>query len=103
MAERYWQNNPDAPFALLLEVVETYCHPEAYDEAYDDLKETVNLPERDPDFDRFKQQLAEAIRNPGQIPNDALYEAAQYDDGSDAKFLARLWRDLYPDESLPSA
>lgn len=102
MSDRFWQKNPDAPFALLLRVVETYCHPEAYDEAYDDLKQVVHMPERDPAFDRFKEQLIEAIHDPSRLPEGALFRAAQYDDGSAEKFLARLWRDLYPDEPLPA-
>lgn len=92
------QYHPDPPFVLLLEIVETYCHPEASDDSYDELKQVVHLPERDPIFDRFKEQLAEAIRDPRQLPEGALFRAAVYDDGSDEKFLARLWRDLYPDE-----
>jgi len=102
MDDRYWQQDPDAPFATLLDLVETYCHPEAYDEAYDDFKVAVHLPERDPIFDRFKEQLAEAIRDPSQVPVDALLRAAVYPDGSAEKFLTRLWRDLYPGEPLPT-
>ena len=60
MEGQYWQDHPDAPFALLMEIVETYCHPEG-----------------------------------------ALARATEYEDGSQEKFLARLWRDLYPDEPLP--
>lgn len=103
MEGRFWQYHPDAPFALLLEIVETYCHPEiAADGAYEELKQFVRMPDRDPDFDRFKEQLAEAIREPGRVPEDALFRATVYEDGSDEKFLARLWRDLYPDEPLPT-
>ena len=101
MEGRFWQHHPDAPFALLLRKVETYCHPEASDDAYDELKEFVHMPDHDPVFDRFKEQLTEAIRDPSQIPEDALFHAAQYSDGTDEKFLSRLWHDLYPDEPLP--
>lgn len=103
MEGRYWQHHPDAPFALLMRVVETYCHPEiATDDAYDELKQVVHMPERDPAFDRFKDELREAIRDPGQLPEGALARAAQYEDGSPEKFLARLWHDLYPNEPLPA-
>jgi len=102
MAKRFWQYEPDAPFATLLRLVETYCHPEAYDEAYEDFQEAVALPSHDPVFDRFKEELREAIRDPAQVPEGALFRAAVYDDGSAERFLARLWRDLYPDEPLPS-
>lgn len=102
MEGRFWQYHPDAPFALLLRMVEKYCHPEVSDDAYDEFKQVVHMPERDPVFDRFKEQLAEAIRDPRQLPEDALFRATVYDDGSDEKFLARLWHDLYPDEPLPT-
>lgn len=101
MARRYWQDNADAPFGILLDVVETYCHPEAYDEAYEDLREIVQLPGRDAIFDRFKEQLAAAIDDPGQVPEGALFRAAVYDDGSAYRFLIRLWSELYPHEPVP--
>lgn len=101
MAGRYWQDDPDAPFAVLLDVVETYCHPEAYDQAYDDLKTAVHHPRRDPIFDRFKQQLAAAIADPRRVPDGALLRAAVYDDGSAYRFLTRMWGELYPHEPAP--
>ncbi|HEY3683907.1 MAG TPA: hypothetical protein VGL93_12740 [Streptosporangiaceae bacterium] len=103
MAERFWQHEPDAPFATMLSLIETYCHPEAYDEAYEDFQAAVALPAHDPIFDRFKNELRQAIQDPGSVPPGAIDRAAQYDDGSAAKFLARLWHDLYPDEPLPTA
>lgn len=101
--ERWWVTNRDAPFATLVRIIETHCHPAAGDEAYEDLQQVVRNPDRKPVFDLFKEELIEAIRDPSRVPAGALDEAAQYDDGSDAKFLARLWRDLYPDEPLPTA
>ena len=101
MTERFWQDDPDAPFATLLWLVEANCHPEAWDEGYENLQRLVKRTD-DADVIRFRRELTEAIRDPSQIPGGALYRAAQYDDGSDAEFLARLWRDLYPGESLPS-
>lgn len=101
MEGRFWQYHPEAPFATLLSIIETYCHPEAYDEAYEDLQAVVARPTHKPVFDTFKIELREAIHDPGQLPEGALFRAAVYDDGSAEKFLARLWRDLYPDEPLP--
>jgi hypothetical protein len=95
---KYWLDDPDAPFAALLRVVHTYCHPEAYDDAYDDLIEWATDPEVSDRFAAFKEQLREALRDPSRLPAGALSTAAQYDDGSDEKFLRRLWRDLYGDE-----
>ena len=37
MNQAYWARNPQAPFATLIAVAATYCHPEAYDDAYHDL------------------------------------------------------------------
>lgn len=101
MSDRFWQYEPEAPFATLLSIIETYCHPEAYDEAYDDFKEVVRLPDPGPVFTRFKDELRQAIRDPGRLPDGALFRAAVFADGSDEKFLTRLWRDLYPDEPVP--
>jgi hypothetical protein len=97
---KHWRDNPDAPFAALLDTVEAYCHPEAYDEAYDDLSARANRG-RDSVIQKFKDQLRAALLDPEALPKGALYKAAQYDDGSDMAFLRRLWQDLYPDEPVP--
>ncbi|MQA83703.1 MAG: hypothetical protein GEV03_03465 [Streptosporangiales bacterium] len=97
--EKFWRTEPDAPFATLLRAVEAHCHPEAYDEAYEDLQSWA----RDADTEEmrvFKQELRAALRDPSQVPEGALSTAAQYGDGSDEKFLRRLWRDLYGDEPV---
>jgi hypothetical protein len=98
---KYWRNNPDAPFSVLLDTVEAHCHPETYDEAYDDLISRARNPEGDVAIQRFKEQLSAALTDVHAVPEDALFNAAQYDDGSDEAFLRRLWRDLYPDEPVP--
>lgn len=103
MTRSWWLQEPDAPFATLLGLIQMYCHPEAYDEAYDDLRELVQRPNPGEQWRRFKAELADAIRDPSHIPAGSLDRAAQFDDGSEEKFLARLWRDLYPDEPLPTA
>lgn len=103
MTRSWWLQEPDTPFATLLSIVQGYCHPEAYDEAYEDLQKLVKSPTRGPVWYRFKEELIAAIRDPDQIPDGDLGKAAQYDDGSPEKFLARLWHDLYPDEPLPTA
>lgn len=103
MTKRFWQDAPDAPFATLLGVVEGSCHPEAWEDAYEHLQRIAREHPDTAEMTRFKAELRQAIQDPGQIPDGALYRAAQYDDGSDANFLARLWRDLYPGEPLPTA
>lgn len=94
----FWRKNPDAPFATLLRVVEVQCHPESYDNAYEDLIEFAHDAEPVEEMVRFKEQLREAVRDPAKVPEGALFRAACFDDGSDEKFLRRLWRDLYGDE-----
>lgn len=100
MTIRFWQDDPDAPFGTLLWMIEAHCHPEADEDASPALKRLVRRTDV-PDVPRFKEQPIAAIRDPSRLPPDALDAAAEYSDGSDEKFLARLWRDLYPDERAP--
>jgi hypothetical protein len=98
--EAYWAKNPQGPFATLIAVAATYCHPEAYDEAYEDLIGRARSPEPDDNEIRvFQAELREALADPGRLPDDELFMAVDYGDGSDEKFLRRLWRDLYGDET----
>jgi hypothetical protein len=99
MIKPYWREDNTAPFATLLSVVDSYCHPEASDWGYEELQRIA----RENAFDimpKFKAELREAIADPSQLPEDALFTAAQYDDGTDEAFLRRLWRDLYGDEPV---
>jgi hypothetical protein len=99
--EAYWAKNPTGPFATLIAVAATYCHPEAYDGSYTDLVERAHSPEPDDDEIRlFKEQLQQALVDPARLPDDELFKAVDYGDGSDEKFLRRLWRDLYGDEPI---
>jgi hypothetical protein len=54
---------------------------------------------RSPGTPRISQSVI-TIAHPGQLPGDELFDHVHYDDGSDEKFLRRLWRDLYGDEPL---
>ena len=99
MSKSFWNIDPGLPFGTLIAVAEIYCHPEAYDDAYDDLK---SLAKRDDEeIKTFKSELRQAMLAPEDLPGDELYRAVQYDDGSVEKFLRRLWRDLYPDDPVP--
>src|SRR4051812_12746130 len=100
VSEAFWRKDPSAPYATLVRIARTYCHPEADEEAYDDLKLIANDDESSEMVD-FKNDLRRAIRNPDEVPAEDLYWEVQYDDGSADKFLRRLWRDLYPNEPLP--
>ncbi|MFL6077410.1 MAG: hypothetical protein ACJ73S_28950 [Mycobacteriales bacterium] len=97
-SDRFWRYQPDAPYATLLRVVEAHCHPEAHADAYDYLIELARDPEPVAEMVSFKEQLREAAKEPSRVPEGALFRAACYDDGSDERFLRRLWRDLYGDE-----
>jgi hypothetical protein len=93
----YWKRKPDGPFATLIRISTTYLHPEADDlESLQELAVSGDYPE----MRVFKAELRQAITHPGQLPGDELYSHVQYDDGSDEKFLRRLWRDLYDDEPV---
>ena len=95
LIEPYWLDNPSAPYATLLTILESYVHPEA-----DDLERLQRAVKR-PDLERmqvFKKELREVIADPSVLPNGALFTAANYEDGSAEAFLSRLWHELYGDE-----
>ncbi len=112
MNEAYWAKNPQGPFATLIAVAATYCHPEAYDGAFQDLVDRAQSPEPDDEEIRtfkteeirtFKTELRRALADPGRLPGDELFKAVDYGDGSDEEFLQRLWRDLYGDGPIAGA
>jgi hypothetical protein len=94
-------------------VAATYCTPEAYDGAYDDLISRARAPvPGDEEIRAFKAELKQALADPGHLPGDGLFDAVDYADGSDEAFLRRLWHDLYggqpgagadPDRALDAA
>jgi len=95
----YWERHPDGPFATLIAVAATYCAPEAYDGAYDDLISRARAPgPGDEEIGAFKAELQQALADPGQLPADELFDAVDYGDGSDEAFLRRLWHNLYGDQ-----
>jgi hypothetical protein len=95
----YWERHPGWPFATLIAVAATYCSPEAYDGAYDDLISRAWAPEPDDkEIRAFTAELQQALADPGRLPGDELFDAVDYGDGSDEAFLRRLWYDLYSDQ-----
>jgi len=46
----------------------------------------------------FRAELREALADPGQLPDNELFKAVQFSDGSNEAFLRRLWHDLYGGE-----
>ncbi len=98
MNETYWAKNPHGPFATLIAVAATYCHPEAYEGAYTDLIARARAAEpSDEEILTFRTELREALADPSRLPDDELFKAVDYGDGSDQAFLRHLWRDLYGD------
>lgn len=101
MSAFYWERHPEGPFATLIAVAATYCGPDAYDGAYQDLARRARTADPGDDEIRvFKAELREALADPGRLPDEELSEAVEYDDGSDERFLGRVWRDLYGDEPV---
>jgi hypothetical protein len=101
MSAFYWERHPDGPFATLIGVATTYCSPDAYDGAYEDLVGRARWPEADDDEIRiFKAELRRALADPSQLPEGELDDAVEYSEEGDEKFLRRLWRDLYGDEPI---
>jgi hypothetical protein len=85
----------------LIAVAATYCSPDAYNDAYEDLISRARSPRPDDDeMRRFKSELRQALADPSQLPDGELDDAVEYDDGSDEQFLRRVWRDLYGDEPV---
>jgi len=101
----YGERHPDGPFATLIAVAATYCSPDAYDGAYEDLISRARAPDPgDQEIRAFTAELQQALADPGQLPGDELFDAVDYGDGSDEAFLRRLWQDLYGDQpSTPGA
>lgn len=95
----YWERHPDGPFATLIAVAATYCSPDADVEDYGRLKRLAQR-EDDQEMRVFKAELREALADPSRLPEGELSDAVEYDDGSDERFLSRLWRDLYGDEPV---
>lgn len=95
---RYWRKDKDAPFAYFLGIIDTYLHPESHYDV-DDLAEWLRQAQPREKAARFKDEFRQLLCGEADtLPDDALFTAAEYDDGSDEAFLQRLWRELYGDE-----
>ena len=70
----------------------------------DDYERLKRLSKREDDQQMrvFKAELRQALTDPSQLPAGELDDAVEYDDGSDEKFLRRLWHDLYGNEPITS-
>ena len=95
----YWERHPSGPFATLIAFAATYCSPDADADDYDRLKRLVKREDNE-QMQVFKAELRQALTDPSQLPAGELDDAVEYDDGSDEKFLRRLWHNLYGDEPI---
>jgi hypothetical protein len=93
----YWERHPDGPFATLIAVAATYCSPDADAADYEKLKRLAGR-ENDQRMRVFKEELRQALADPGRLPEGELDNAVEFADEDEAAFLRRLWRDLYGDE-----
>jgi hypothetical protein len=100
-----WVRDRDKPFATLLSYCGTYLHPDVYYGGLEQLKYACSLPEEEQNIDT-KQFIAELRRvivgDRDELPKDAIFKACYYDDGSEEKFVKRLWSELFPNEPLPT-
>lgn len=113
MDERYrehaWpQDHPELPFATLVRVIATYCHPEVLenDESpYDALAAAARDPGPPPSpafsgLRIFKVELRRALSGEWYPRHDVSRESG-HDEGSPDAFLRRVWQVVYPDEPVP--
>lgn len=99
-----WVRDRDEPFGTLLSYCRTYLHPEIYYDNFETLKYACSLPEEEQNVDtkQFKVELRRVAAGDREgLPDGALSKAAEYDDGSEEKFVRRLWTEVFPDEPLP--
>lgn len=98
MSQPYWIRHRDGPFTTLIAVATAYLHPETEPDGLEVLRERA--ADDDAEMRAFKDELRQAIQDPGLLPGNELFRHVAYEDGSDEKFLRRLWRDLYDDEPV---
>ncbi len=102
MSEFYWERHPDGPFATLIAVATTYCGPDAYDGAYAGSGAPGPMRQTPTTRRCACSRPSSGRRWPIRVrlPDEELSKAVEYDDGSDERFLRRVWRDLYGDEPV---
>jgi hypothetical protein len=94
---RFWGDQPELPYATMLAIIETYCHPSSWEGADGQLRVRARRP-HDPTMSSFKSELATTVLDPTVLHPRSLQEAAEYSDGSPESFLQNLWDKLYPSE-----
>ncbi|MBM7791378.1 hypothetical protein [Tenggerimyces flavus] len=105
MSSDVWVRDRDRPFGTLLSYCGTYLHPEVYYSGMRSLVYACNLPEDEqhPDTKQFLVELERVIVGDAEgLAEDALFKAAEYDDGSDEAFVTRVWTEIFPGKPLPT-
>lgn len=100
-----WVRDADKPFGTLLSYCSTYLHPDVYYGGLEDLKLQTGKPEDEwaPETKQFVAELKRVIVGDRDgLPEDAIFKACYYDDGSDEAFVKRVWGELFPNEPLPT-
>lgn len=100
-----WVKNRDQPFATLIDYAATFFHPESTPRLIDTLRTAVRRPieEQGIDTRTFVKELRQALSgDTAGLPDEALWEAAEYSDGTDEAFLKRVWEEIFPEEQLPT-
>lgn len=101
----YWLEDETVPFATFLRMIQTFYHPEIRDDNFAELVQLAHDGGGGEKMVVFKRELARLVggERDGLSP-DAISVAAGYDEwATDEEFLRWLWRQLYPDESLPGS
>jgi hypothetical protein len=103
---RYWLKDKTAPFATLLNILDSYYHPEIRNENFESLiRRAQRQRSDDTRMATFKQELTQVLQGHREgLPPGAIDLATAYDDwDTDEEFLAWLWHELYPNEAVPTS
>jgi hypothetical protein len=103
MARSYWLEDESVPFATFLAVIQTYYHPEARNDNFEELVEVARTGRGGDKMATFKAELSRLVQGDREgLRPGAIEAATEYDDWkTDDEFLGWLWQELYPDEPVP--
>jgi hypothetical protein len=101
----YWLKRRDAPFATFLAVVQTHLHSETSPDNFAALKRRAQADRvDDAELRTFMQELSRLLKGDREdLPSGAISLAADGDAwNTDDELLMWLWRELYPNEPVPT-
>jgi hypothetical protein len=98
----YWLRDRSVPFATFLAIIQSYYHPESRNDSFDELIEMARSGRGGERMAIFRSELERLVRGDREgLRDGAISEAAEYDDWTtDEEFLAWLWNELYPGETI---